>query len=116
MWREVIPPNAPPPIPQDEPEPIKPKVQKVRLFWDLIAWWRNARERKLLKRIARLEAKLATVEYERDFLAEANECLRQWQRASSETACMTADMLAGRREQKTAATPAPKRSPGGAYG
>lgn len=110
MWRECIPPQTPPPPKVVDGE--EPKTTKHRLFSDLFAWWRNARERKLRNRIAILEAKLARAELERDQLAEANEMMRQWVLASTATAARVIESLGGRPPEP----PKPPLKRTGAYG
>lgn len=112
MWRELIPPQTPPK--SEEPETPKPKVAKLSLFSNLLAWWRNARERKLRVRIARLETKLAAAEYERDLLVEINKNLSTWIAASTATVAPIAAILSGSKEP---APPPPKsKRTTGVYG
>lgn len=113
MWRECIPPQTGSPVVVDAVVTDAEPKRRVLFFTDLFAWWRNARERKLRAKIARLEVRCARAEEERDQLAAANEMMRQWVLASTATAATVIVSLGGR--EKPSPPEKPKRT-GGAYG
>ena len=111
MWRECVPPQAPAPVVVDAV--VAEPTRKILFFSDIVAWWRNARERKLRAKIARLEAKLVVANEMLEQLALANEMMRQWVLASAATAAGVTAMLGGKPLDRPPPSPA-KRT--GAYG
>lgn len=82
-WPPCIPPQGgSDPIRTEPPEEDRP----IWFFWDLFAWWRNRRERKLLQEIRKLKLELAYATEEKDRCAEALDNLRAWTQASTANA------------------------------